>query len=71
MIKRALEQLGFKGHDNFINQILAELDDYQSGGIEFPEFFRLATGKIEEKDSRAEIDKVWGLFDVNKSVTVV
>ena len=67
-LKHAFEQLGFAGNQKFIYQILAELDDDQSGGIEFPEFLRLATAKMGEKDSRAEIDKVWTSFDVNKNV---
>ena len=49
-------------------QILAELDDDQSGGIDFAEFLRLATAKLSDKDSRAEIEKVWGSFDVNRNV---
>jgi Ca2+-binding EF-hand superfamily protein len=67
-LKRAFEQLGFQGKNKFIYQILAELDDDQSGGIDFAEFLRLATAKLGEKDSRAEIEKVWGSFDVNRSV---
>ena len=67
-LKHAFEQLGFQGDNKFVYQILAELDDDQSGGIEFPEFLRLATAKMSDKDSRAEIDKVWASFDVNKAV---
>ena len=67
-LKRAFEQLGFEGSNKFVYQILAELDDDQSGGIDFAEFLRLATAKLGEKDSRAEIDKIWGSFDVNRSV---
>ena len=67
-LKQAFEQLGFEGSNKFVYQILAELDDDQSGGIDFAEFLRLATAKLGEKDSRAEIDKVWGSFDVNRSV---
>ena len=67
-LKHAFEQLGFAGSNKFIYQILAELDDDQSGGIEFPEFLRLATAKLGEKDSRAEIDKVWSSFDANRAV---
>ena len=67
-LKKAFEQLGFQGKNKFIYQILAELDDDQSGGIDFAEFLRLATAKMGEKDSRAEIEKVWGSFDVNRSV---
>jgi len=69
-LKRAFEQLGFQGKNKFIYQILAELDDDQSGGIDFAEFLRLATAKLGDKDSRAEIEKVWGSFDVNRSVQI-
>ena len=69
-LKKAFEQLGFQGKNKFIYQILAELDDDQSGGIDFAEFLRLATAKLGDKDSRAEIEKVWGSFDVNRSVQI-
>ena len=52
-----------------LNQILAELDEDDSGGIDFAEFLRLATAKISEKDSRVEINKVFNSFDVNRAVT--
>ena len=69
-LKRAFEQLGFGGQNKFVYQILAELDDDQSGGIDFAEFLRLATAKLSDKDSRAEVDKVWTSFDVNKAVII-
>lgn len=34
-LKKAFEQLGFAGGNKFVYQILAELDDDQSGGIDF------------------------------------
>ena len=67
-LKRAFEQLGFGGQNKFVYQILAELDDDQSGGIDFAEFLRLATAKLSDKDSRVEVDKVWTSFDINKAV---
>lgn len=70
-LKRAFEQLGFGGQNKFVYQILAELDDDQSGGIDFAEFLRLATAKLSDKDSRAEVDKVWTSFDINKAVNVL
>ena len=69
-LKHAFEQLGFQGKNKFVYQILAELDDDQSGGIDFAEFLRLATAKLGDKDSRAEVDKVWTSFDINKAVIV-
>ena len=69
-LKHAFEQLGFGGQNKFVYQILAELDDDQSGGIDFAEFLRLATAKLSDKDSRAEVDKVWTSFDINKAVRI-
>ena len=69
-LKQAFIDLGFTGQNKFVYQILAELDEDQSGGIDFAEFLRLATAKIGEKDSRAEINKVFSAFDPNRSVTL-
>jgi Ca2+-binding EF-hand superfamily protein len=66
-LKQAFVDLGFSGQNKFVYQILAELDEDQSGGIDFGEFLRLATAKIGEKDSRAEINKVFNAFDPNRS----
>ena len=52
-LKDAFINLGFTGQNKFVYQILAELDEDQSGGIDFDEFLKLATAKISEKDSRA------------------
>jgi len=52
-LKQAFFDLGFTGQNKFVYQILAELDEDQSGGIDFAEFLRLATAKIGDKDSRA------------------
>lgn len=51
-LKQAFIDLGFTGQNKFVYQILAELDEDQSGGIDFAEFLRLATAKIGEKDTR-------------------
>lgn len=67
-LKQAFIDLGFTGQNKFVYQILAELDEDQSGGIDFAEFLRLATAKIGEKDSRTEINKVFSAFDPNRSV---
>ena len=69
-LKQAFIDLGFTGQNKFVYQILAELDEDQSGGIDFAEFLRLATAKIGEKDSRPEIMKVFTAFDPNRAVLV-
>jgi centrin-1 len=68
-LKNAFVSLGFGGQNKFVYQILAELDDDQSGGIDFAEFLRLATAKLSDKESRAEVDKVFQSFDINRAVT--
>lgn len=63
--------MGFGGQNKFVYQILAELDDDQSGGIDFAEFLRLATAKMSDKESRAEVDKVFQSFDINRAVIFI
>jgi centrin-1 len=65
-LKQSFIDLGFGGQNKFVYQILAELDEDQSGGIGFDEFLKLATAKLSEKDSRADIIKVFATFDTHK-----
>ncbi len=67
-LKEAFVNLGFTGQNKFVYQIMAELDEDQSGGIDFAEFLRLATAKIGEKDTRVEVNKVFTAFDPNRAV---
>ena len=69
-LKEAFVNLGFTGQNKFVYQIMAELDEDQSGGIDFAEFLRLATAKIGEKDTRVEINKVFTAFDPNRAVSI-
>ena len=70
-LKNAFVSLGFGGQNKFVYQILAELDDDQSGGIDFAEFLRLATTKSSDKDNRAEVDKIFASFDINRAVRLI
>lgn len=67
-LKQAFIDLGFTGQNKFVYQILAELDDNNSGGIDFEQFLKLATAKVTEKDSRADILKVFNSFDHGRQV---
>lgn len=69
-LKQAFIDLGFTGQNKFVYQILAELDDDNSGGIDFDEFLKLATAKVTEKDSRADIMKVFNSFDHGRQVGI-
>merc|ERR1739843_71378 len=50
-LKAAMRALGF------------EVDNDGNGTIEFAEFLQMMTGKMGEKDSREDIEKVFKLFD--------
>ena len=43
--------------------MIADLDSDGSGAIEFSEFLALMTARVGEKDSREDIEKVFKLFD--------
>ena len=36
------------------------------GGIDFDEFLNMATARVSNKDSRADVQKVFNLYDWNK-----
>jgi len=46
--------------------MLAELDEDYSGGFEFDEFLKLATSKPTDHSSRAEVNKIFNYYDVNR-----
>ncbi len=66
-LKEAFINLGFSGQNKFVYQILAELDEDGGGQIDFPEFLKLATAKVSDKDSRREVQKVFACFDTSKN----
>ena len=67
-LKEAFVNLGFAGQSKLVSQIMARLDEDKSGSLDFGEFMKLATAKISEKDSKADIMKVFNAFDSNKAV---
>merc|ERR1711918_339693 len=44
-------------------KMVADVDNDGSGTIEFGEFLKMMTGKMGEKDTREDIEKVFKLFD--------
>ena len=64
-IQAAFEKLNLMGKSRIIYQILAEMDEDQSGAIDFNEFFKFVTSRVSEKDKKEEIVKVFKFYDNN------
>ena len=62
-LKAAMTSLGFESKSGTIFQMIADLDSDGSGTIDFQEWLNLLTKKVSDKDSRANISKIFALFD--------
>jgi len=58
-----MTSLGFETKSQAIFQMIADLDTDGNGTIDFNEWFILMTKRINDKDSRANINKIFALFD--------
>ena len=50
--------------------MIADLDEDGSGNIEFDEFLDMMTARMSDKDSRDDIQKVFKLFDDDRTNTI-
>merc|ERR1712006_37919 len=57
-LKAAMRALGFE-----VKKMISDIDNDGNGSIEFQEFLEMMTGKMGEKDTREDIEKVFKLFD--------
>lgn len=62
-LKAAMTSLGFESKSGTIFQMIADLDSDGSGTIDFQEWLNLLTKKVSDRDSRANISKIFALFD--------
>merc|ERR1711918_294243 len=62
-LKAAMRALGFEVKNEELKKIVSDVDNDGNGTIEFAEFLEMMTGKMGEKDTRADIEKVFKLFD--------
>merc|ERR1712159_671332 len=46
-----------------LKEMVSDIDNDGNGTIEFAEFLQMMTGKMGEKDTREDIEKVFKLFD--------
>lgn len=50
-----------------IYQVILDLDSEGAGNITFEQFIHLMTPRIIEEDSRENIDKIFSLYDTEKT----
>ena len=58
-----MTSLGFETKSQAIFQMIADLDTDGNGTIDFGEWFGLMTKRVNDKDSRANINKIFALYD--------
>ena len=66
-LKSAMQSLGFEAKNATIYQMIGDIDKDGSGSIDFEEFLDMMTAKMSDKDSKADIQKVFNLFDEDKT----
>merc|ERR1712028_126411 len=62
-LKAAMRSLGFEVKNEELKKMVSDIDGDGNGTIDFAEFLEMMTGKMGEKDSREDIEKVFKLFD--------
>mmetsp|Transcript_89210 Transcript_89210/g.186438 ORF Transcript_89210/g.186438 Transcript_89210/m.186438 type:complete len:218 (+) Transcript_89210:221-874(+) len=66
-LKAALRALGFEVKKEDVKRMLADIGKDPTQPIDFNEFKEMMTGRMPDKNSRAEIDKVFALFDEDET----
>merc|ERR1712086_137162 len=62
-LKAAMRSLGFEVKNEELKKMVSDIGGDGNGTIDFAEFLAMMTGKMGEKDSREDIEKVFKLFD--------
>lgn len=58
-----MTSLGFESKNGAIFQMISDLDADGNGTIDFGEWLALMTKRVNDRDSRANINKIFALFD--------
>lgn len=62
-LKAAMTSLGFESKSAAIFQMISDLDADGNGAIDFGEWLALMTKRVNDRDSKANISKIFYLFD--------
>merc|ERR1711988_2092357 len=62
-LKAAMRALSFEVKNEELKKMVTDIDNDGNGTIEFSECLQMMTGKMGEKDTREDIEKVFKLFD--------
>lgn len=62
-----MQSLGFEAKNATIYQMIGDIDKDGSGSIDFEQFLDMMTAKMSDKDSQADIQEVFNLFDDDKT----
>ena len=65
-LKVALYALGFTPNKDDLTKLIKDFSKDESDRIDFAEFLDIMITKMSEKDTAAEIDKAFHLFDVDE-----
>merc|ERR1712091_694775 len=69
-LKAAMRALGFEVKKEELKKMISDIDNDGNGDIDFGEFLEMMTGKMGEKDTREDIEKVFKLFDDDNTVKI-
>jgi len=61
-----MTSLGFEAKSAATFQMISDMDADGNGSIDFGEWLTLMTKRVNDKDSRANINKIFALYDDNK-----
>merc|ERR1711874_70476 len=69
-LKAAMQSLGFQSKNPTIYQMIVDLERSAHGQVDFEEFLKSITDKLGDKETRAGIQKIFNLFDEDKTGTI-
>jgi Ca2+-binding EF-hand superfamily protein len=62
-----MTSLGFESKNTAVFQMIVDLDSDGNGTIDFQEWLNLMTKRVTDRDSRDNINKIFALFDDEKT----